>query len=133
MSGGPWSFDEARDNCAEASRTQRAQEENVLAAYRDYAEKKRAHYKARAEKILQLRAEGMAVTACETVAKGDPHVADLGYKRDIAEGVVEVAKQAAWRRNADRKDAQRFSDWSQNRELAEFHGREPAEQFGGQR
>ena len=49
--------------------------------------------------------------------------------RDIDEGVVEALKQAAWRRAADRKDAQRFSDWSQRREAAEFQGLDPDAQL----
>ena len=125
MTETPWDFGTAVDRCQRASQRQVEQEESTIAAYRDYAEKKKAHYLARAKKILELRAEGMAITACMDVAKGDSEVAKLGYARDISEGVMEAAKQAGWRRNADRKDAQRFSDWSQNRELAEFRGRDP--------
>ena len=38
-------------------------------------------------------------------------------------------QQAAWRRAADRKDAQRFADWSQRREFAEADGGSPQPQW----
>lgn len=127
MSDQPWSFGQARQMCRSASAAQEQAEKSMREAWRDYAERERAYRKALAEKILQLRADGMAVTAAGDVARGDSHVADLKFARDVAEGVREVQAQAAWRRVADRKDAQRFADWSQRRELAEFHGNAPEE------
>jgi hypothetical protein len=41
-------------------------------------------------------------------------------RRDIAEGVVEAAKQRSYTAAADRKDAQGLALWSQRRELAEM-------------
>jgi hypothetical protein len=64
-------------------------------------------------------------------------VARLRRERDIAEGVREAMQQAAWRRAADRKDTQRFIDWSARRELAEGYGNAPEPEFeqpiGGRR
>lgn len=123
----PWDFSEAHSRCVGASRRQETSEEGIKDAYRDFAQKEEAYRLALAKKILELKAEGVAITACDNIARGDKHVAKLRYERDVAEGMKEAAEQAAWRRNADRKDAQRFADWSQRRELAEFHGRDPEE------
>ncbi len=111
----PWDFDEARAKCWEASQRQEAAEAALKQTYRDSAMAEEAYRVALADRILELRSEGMAATACGDVARGDRKVAELKKKCDIAEGVREAMNQAAWRLTADRKDAQRFSDWSQRR------------------
>lgn len=115
----PWDFGEARARCRRASQAQVQAEQHLRAAYVAVAEADRAYRRALAERILELAAEGMAITACRTVARGDARVSALAYDLAVAEGVREAASQAAWRLSADRKDAQRFADWSQRRELYE--------------
>ena len=68
---------------------------------------------------MELRAEGQAATVCADLARGDKQVAELRRLRDISDGVYEAMKQASWRHTSNRKDAQRFADWSQKREVAE--------------
>lgn len=123
----PWDFGTAHEKGQTSSVRQEAGEEAVRTAYKELAEKRRAYYTARAKKILELRAGGMAITACETVAKGDPVVVNLGYAYKVAEGIVEAAKSAGWRLNKDRALVEEFVNWSKRRELAEFHGRDPEE------
>lgn len=72
-----------------------------------------------ARKITELHADGVAWSACADLARGDTGVARLRMLRDVAEGVREASVQAAWRRNADRRDVGRFIEWSGRRELAE--------------
>lgn len=122
MNNQPWDFDEARRYCRQASLRQEAAEDALRKAYADAGIAEEEFRRALAERILELRAEGLPATVCSDVARGDVAVSELRRKRDIAEGVREAMVQAAWRLTADRKDAQRFSDWSQRREMAEsFH------------
>lgn len=122
---GPWTFDQARAASQAAETEQRRVESEVHTAYKDYARKERLFRVALARKILELKAGGMAITACEVVAKGDERIAALREERDIAEGLKETAKLAAWRANADRRDTGDLLRWSARRDLAEYSG--PAE------
>jgi hypothetical protein len=129
MTDGPWTFDEARSASDGAEREQRRVESEVHGAYKNYAHKERTYRVALARRILELRQQGMAITACEVVAKGDQRIAELREERDIAEGLKETAKHAAWRANADRRDTSDLIRWSARRDLAEYSGpaeREPA-------
>lgn len=118
----PWDFDQARSNCRQASLRQEAAEDALRKAYVDAALANESYRRALAEKILELRSEGFPATVCSDLARGDKHVADLKRQLDVQEGVREAMAQAAWRLTADRKDAQRFADWSQRREMAEAGG-----------
>ena len=115
----PWDFGTAYDRCVGSSRNQESAEELIREAYENFARAEEAYRTALATQILKLKADGVAITACAEIARGDKAVAQLRRDRDIAEGVKEAATHVAWRRNADRKDAQRFADWSQRREMAE--------------
>lgn len=124
MSEAPWTFADAVEKCRDASRYQADAEEELANAYRKAAEAEEAYRKALALEIVRVHADdGVAWSVAADVARGAEHVAELRRERDIADGVREAIGQAAWRRAADRKDAQRFSDWSQRREFAETGGR----------
>lgn len=138
MIDGPWSFDAAVKASDDAETEQRRVESEIHTAYKKYAQKERLYRVALARKILDLKSQGMAVTACEVVAKGDKAIAELRFGRDIAEGVKETARHAAWRANADRRDVSDLIRWSARRDLAEYSGPsepEPAEMttYGGVR
>ena len=121
MSNQPYDFARAQSASRGVSDNQRAAEKFLIGSTRDYAEAERAYRKALADKIVALKAEGMAATACADVARGDRHVADLRYKRDVAEGIKEAAVQSAWRASGDRKAEQTFIEWSMRRDLAGLH------------
>lgn len=123
MTGAPWTFTEAREACRRASAHQEAVERELRDAYRQYAEAEERYRLALAREIVRLHDhDGVAWSAAPDIARGAPEVARLRRERDIAEGVREAMLQACWRRTADRKDAQRFADWSMRRELAEVIG-----------
>lgn len=130
-----WDFSQARDACRGASAAQQAVEDDIRRAYRDFAEKERLYREALATEIVKVHNDGIAWSTAPDIARGDSKVARLRAERDISEGVKEAVMQAAWRRVADRKDAQRFSDWSMRRELAEGYSPsdEPAAETFGQR
>lgn len=119
MSDQPWDFGTARATCRQAARAQETAEQELRTASREFAEKEERYRIALAKEIVRQHAAGVAWSAAADLARGDKEVARLRRERDIAEGVREAQQQAAWRRSADRKDAQRFADWSQRRDLAE--------------
>jgi hypothetical protein len=119
---GPWDFEAAVAASHNAETEQRRVESEVSTSYRDHAKAQRVYAVALARKMLELKRDGMAITACETVAKGDPAIASLREQRDIAEGLRETAKHAAWRANADRRDISDLIRWSARRDLAEYSG-----------
>lgn len=124
-----WSFQEARAKCAAASSAQIACEKQMRDASQSFAEKEESYRVALAKAIVRAHDEdGKAWSVCPDLARGDENVARLRRNRDIAEGVREATTQAAWRAAADRKDAQRFADWSQRREFADGGG--PVEVVG---
>jgi hypothetical protein len=134
----PYTFSQARDAAAAASRAQADAERHLKDAYRDFAEKEERYRVSLAKEIVRRHAEdGVAWTVAPDLARGTPEVARLRRDRDISEGVREAMAQAAWRRAADRKDTQRFVDWSARRELAEAYGTAPEPEFtspiGGRR
>ncbi len=119
MSQAIWSFGEAREACRAASKAQQVAEEQIRHAARSLASAEESYRVALAKRIVEARDEGHPATLCADLARGDALVAKLRVARDVADGMYEAMKQASWRHNNDRKDAQRFADWSMRRELAE--------------
>lgn len=123
MAEQPWDFDQAVTRCHQASRHQQEAEDALANAYRGFAQAQEAYARRLAEVVQSLRDMSVPATVCLELARGAADVAELRRERDQWEGVKAAAEQACWRRNADRKDAQRFADWSQRREFAEAGGR----------
>ena len=119
MSSGPWDFDTAREAARKASQQQRTMEDFIRDAFKEFALAEEAYRLALAQKITELHANGVAWSATGDLARGDKQVAVMKRKRDIAEGVVEAAKQAGWRASKDREDVAAFCRWSMRREFAE--------------
>lgn len=125
MPGAPWTFDEARNACRDAARAQADAETALITATRAYAAAEEAYRVSLAREIVrQHDQERVAWTVAPDLARGNATVAELRRERDIAEGLREACQQAAWRHAANRRDAQRFADWSMRRNLAE-NGGEP--------
>jgi hypothetical protein len=122
MTEAPYTFAEATARAGALSAKQEAAEAATREAYAVYAEAERAYRVALAKRITELRAEGAAATLAADLARGDTDVADLRYRRDVAEGVVEAAKQSGWRLQANRRDGHEFIAWSMRRDLAEGAG-----------
>lgn len=114
-----WSFEEAVQASSDAHTEQERIEGEVAEAYKAYAQAERLYSVALARKMWELKNQGVAITACERLAKGDEEIAELREARDNAEGLRETAKHAAWRAAADRRDNESLIDWSKRRELAE--------------
>jgi hypothetical protein len=121
----PYTFGEAVERSNRLDIAQAAAEAETRRAYALYAEAERAYRKALAKEIVRQRANSVAATVAADVARGDQHVAELRYRRDVSEGVVEAARQSGWRHQANRRDGHEFIDWSKRRELAENGGPQP--------
>lgn len=113
----PLEIEDARAAAHAASELQRGVEDRIRDTSRDLATKERAYRQALSVRIVELRAEGMAVTACESVAKGETNISDLRYARDVAKGVHDSTRQEAYRRGADRADVAALIAWSRARDL----------------
>jgi hypothetical protein len=113
----PLQIEDAREAAHRASELQRAVEDRIRETSRALAEAERSYRKLLSERILRLKADGNAITACETIAKGMPDVADLRYARDLARGIHDASRQEAFRRGADRADVGRLLEWSRARDL----------------
>lgn len=122
MSLTPFDLEEAREAERLAAAQQEGGEGTLRDASKELAEKERAYRLALAQAITTLRAEGNAATVCADLARGDKQVADLRYHRDVAQGVLDAAQQAAWRFAANRKAVGRITEWSARREIAEHGG-----------
>lgn len=113
MNGNPTPYDwnEAREVINGAKAAQAAAEDAVKRAFRDFGKAREVYQLAFAEEILRQKVEHGATVALE-LARGNKKVADLRFKKDVAEGVVEASKAALWRHTANRKDVARLVDWS---------------------
>lgn len=127
MSDGPWTFDQAEGKARQAAANQRAARDQMARAHSDFAYAEEAYRSALNVEMVRCHNDGVAWTAAADLARGDPYVAELRRKRDIAEGVKQAAIQNTWIYAADRRDIDGFRDWSMRREMAEFHGPTPEE------
>lgn len=112
MTTTPYDFGEAKAAIERASVAQKHAEQQIRDAYADHASKERAYRSALAQEITKLRAEGVAITIAQDLARGEKRCADLRYARDVAEGVREAAKSAVFRHTADRRELEQLVSWS---------------------
>lgn len=108
----PYDFGGAKAAIERAARSQKDAEQNLRDAYTKYAAAERAYRLALAEEIIRLKADGVAWSSTADLARGDKHVADLRYARDVSEGVKEAAAQVAFRHAADRRELEQLVSWS---------------------
>ena len=135
MSRAPYDFARARAAARDASRLQKTAEDFIREASKDHASKRRRTGSHSRTRSSNLRADGTAATLAKDLARGDKDVARRKRDSMIAEGVKDAAVQAAWRRANDRRDTERFIEWSMRRELAEGYRPpdEPVSVIGGRK
>lgn len=107
-----WDFFQAVEASRKGKEGQAAAEAAREQAAEEYAAAERAYRRALALKIIELRAADWPATVCADLARGDEHVANLRYSRDVAEGVKDAIEQRAWRHTADRRDVTQLIEWS---------------------
>jgi hypothetical protein len=134
----PLEIEDARSAAFKASELQRDVEDRIRTASGSLAEAERRYREALAKKILDLRTDENppAWSVCGDVARGDSHVAKLKLERDIAEGILDAARQEAFRRGSDRRDVDTLLNWSMRRDLrtdSEPGSKDNVEAIGGRR
>lgn len=60
---------------------------------KDYAIKEKKYRIALSQRLVELRAQGQAVTHLADIARGMEDIAQLRFERDIAEGLVRNAEE----------------------------------------
>lgn len=108
----PYDYQGAKAAIERASVNQRNAEEQIRQAAATLGAAERSYRQALAEEILKLKADGVAMTVAQDLAKGSKRVADLRYARDVADGMKEAAAQAVWRHTADRRELEQLISWS---------------------
>ena len=61
---------------------------------KDYAIKEKKYRVALSKRLLELRAEGQAVTHLADIARGEEEIAKLRLNRDIAKGLYDSSQEA---------------------------------------
>lgn len=114
MTVAPYDWGQARTQIAAHSAAQKAAEKEIRDAYRLWAEAERTYRRALAQKIVEMRAErpSVPVTIIGDLARGDGHIADLKFRRDVKAGVKEAAQSAIFRHTADRRELEQLISWS---------------------
>jgi hypothetical protein len=114
----PFEIADARAAAHQASEQQREVEDATRGRSRTLAAAERTYRELLTKRIFFLHTDQkVAWTACETIARGEPDVAQLRERRDIARGLLESVRQQGFRYGADRRDLHQLIVWSQHRDL----------------
>lgn len=114
-----WTWHQAQDAMQDAADEQEASEQHMRDTAKEAAVAKRDYQRALAVRIVELKARGNAVTACETIAKGEDDISDLRFQRDLKEAEAQAARAANYRHSANRQDTLKLCEWAMRRELAD--------------
>lgn len=114
----PLEIPDAREAQHKASELQRELADDLAAAHKALAHAEFRYRRALSARIKQLHEkEGMAITMCETVAKGEESIALLRKERDELKGDLAAVEQNGYRRGADRRALDGLIQWSMHRDL----------------
>lgn len=113
----PFEILNARRAQHESSKLQRELADNLSEAHKALAHAEFLYRRALTERIKQLHGEGMAITTCENVAKGEESVALLRKERDERKGELAQVEQEGFRMGADRRALDGLVNWSMYRDL----------------
>lgn len=80
---------------------------------KDYALKEYRYRTALSKRLVELRAEGQAVTHLADIARGEEEIAKLRFERDIAEGLKKSAEEGInyYKLYAKLKESQLSREW----------------------
>lgn len=106
---------------------QHAAENFLSEKAREAAEAEKLYREELAKEITRRRGGGSSASAARDEARGQPHIADLAMKRDVALGLKDAAAQSIWRHTANRRDLEQFIDWSKRASFLDSQQREPRE------
>ena len=89
-------------------------------AVRAHAEAEHTYRKAYSTKLVELRGQAVPVGLCLELAKGDEAVAKLKYDRDLAKGMIDVARERLRQLDGERASLRQLLEWSQRFEVRSF-------------
>jgi hypothetical protein len=124
--GNPLDLDDGRKAASVLARQCRAGVEELDRAVRAHAEAEHAYRKALASKLLELRGQAVPATLALDLAKGqageegDSGVSRLRFERDLAKGMIEVARQRLRQLDGERASLRQLLEWSQRFEERSF-------------
>lgn len=120
----PFEIVEARKAQHRASEHQREVANALAQAHAALADAEDLYRQALSGRMKQLHVEGvpggndsLAITVCETIAKGEESIALLRKERNRRRGDLKKAEQECFRAAADRRALDGLIDWSMHRDL----------------
>lgn len=114
-----WDWGQAQQAMNAAAAAQETSEQAMRDAGKEAADAERQYARALAMRMLEIKANGMAITVTERIAKGDEDISNLRYARDLKAAAFKAACAANYRHSANRADAVELAKWAMRRELAD--------------
>lgn len=106
--GAPLDYESFRDGARDLATRRRAAREQLERAVRDHADAECAYRKGRAQAYVIVDGK----TVDEKKVNVDDRTAALASARDIAKGMIEVARELLSEIDAERASLHRLADWS---------------------
>jgi hypothetical protein len=99
---------------------------NLDRAVKAHAEAEQVYRMAYATKLVELRGDAIPVGIATELAKGDEHVAKLKFDRDLAKGMIDVARERLRQLDGERASLRQLLEWSRKFEDRPFTERQAA-------
>jgi hypothetical protein len=124
--GDPLDLDDGRRAASMLARQCRDGVNNLDRAVKAHAEAEQVYRMAYATKLVELRGDAIPVGIATELAKGDEHVAKLKFDRDLAKGMIDVARERLRQLDGERASLRQLLEWSRKFEDRPFTERQAA-------
>jgi hypothetical protein len=124
--GDPLDLDDGRRAASMLARQCRDGVNNLDRAVKAHAEAEQSYRIAYATKLVELRSNATPVGIATEMAKGDESVARLKYERDLAKGMIDVARERLRQLDGERASLRQLLEWSRKFEDRPFTERQAA-------
>lgn len=124
--GDPLDLDDGRRAASMLARQCRGAVDSLDQAVTRHAEAEHTYRKAYASKLVELRGQAVPATICLELAKGDEQVAKLKFDRDLAKGMIDVARERLRQLDGERASLRQLLEWSRKFEDRPFTERQAA-------
>jgi hypothetical protein len=124
--GDPLDLDDGRRAASKLARQCREGVEALDRAVKAHSEAEHTYRIAYAKKLVELRGDAVPVGVATDLAKGDETVAQLKYERDLAKGMIDVARERLRQLDGERASLRQLLEWSRKFEDRPFTERQAA-------
>jgi len=124
--GDPLDLDDGRRAASALARQCRNGVDELDRAVRAHAEAEHAYRVAYALKLVELRGDAVPVGLATELAKGEAKVAGLKFDRDLAKGMIDVARERLRQLDGERASLRQLLEWSRKFEDRPFTERQAA-------